>query len=106
MRLSGVRRTAPPARAAAAAGIERGLHRGHVSSTGFLGARAAGPEGNPGFSNHNSTSVAMHPFISPMRPKAGPTIQSPGPFFRPFLGHNAPVLLILDTSVRPWSEGL
>ena len=56
---------------------------------GFLGARAAGPEGDPGFSNHNSVAVAMHPFISPMRPKAGKSIAPPGPPFCPFLGHNA-----------------
>jgi hypothetical protein len=34
-------------------------------------------------------AVAMHPFISPMRPKTSKSIASPRPPFRPFLGHNA-----------------
>src|SRR5262245_52174364 len=56
---------------------------------GLLGARGAEPEGNPGLSNHNSGSVAMHPFMSPMRPKAGRRTPVRAPSFRPFLGHNA-----------------
>src|SRR5215471_15416561 len=78
-----------------------------ASSATLLGgssARVAGPQGNPGLSNHNSGPIAMHTFISPMRPTVG---QSPpqAVVVRPFLGHNA-VLLMLDTYLRPWTEGL
>ena len=43
--------------------IERSIRQGRSSSTGFLGARAAGPEGNPGFSNHNSGPSQCTPHI-------------------------------------------
>src|SRR5215470_295066 len=100
-----------PIRATAAARIERGGRQG--SSLGrLLGARAAEPEGNPGFSNHNSGYLAMHPPRSfratkgrlSVRPKGQPERHADGAFLtlsRP----QCAVLLIVDTSVRPCRRG-
>src|SRR5215831_19219142 len=70
------------------------LHRSEslpaLSATllGGLSARVAGPQGNPGLSNHNSGPIAMHTFhishAAKGRPNALPTA-----VVRPFLGHNA-----------------
>src|SRR6266849_2071411 len=70
----------------------------------LLGARAAEPEGNPGFSNHNSGDLAMHPRYLSVRPKAGRAGHAKGAFLTLSRPQWA-VLLILDTSVRPWPKG-
>jgi hypothetical protein len=53
-------------------------------SGGLLGTRAAEPEGNPGLSNHNSGSIAMHPFIISHATKGRPPTPVASRLFAPF----------------------